>query len=176
MWIQLVPSWVPLQVQPRSHRSCRCNLRLRQIYLVMLRVSHGKFEKAEALKVITKFKLGKVWLMTGTEDVLTHRGCRDRGNRQGDLDWLSPLTCVPAMWCFGSSRGPSHEGEQGKWGEWGEQEKWVEPHWEQEGSTQHRSGIQHQGAFENNCTKGLVTKAQWCSCAMKAQSFRNSRH
>lgn len=59
--------------------------------MVMLRVSHGKFEKAEALKVITKFKLGKVWLMTGTEDVLTHRGCRDRGNRQGDLDWLSPL-------------------------------------------------------------------------------------
>ena len=126
-------------------------------------------KRQRLLKVVTKFKLGKVWLMTGTEDVFIHRGCRGRGNRQGDLDWLLPL-CVfqprDALGAFKDQvmRVGSGVSSESEWNGTGE------------GSTQRRSGIQHQGVFENNCAKGLVTKAQWCSSEMKAQSFRNSRH
>lgn len=57
------------------------------------RVSLGKFERQRLLKVVTKFKLGTVRLMTGYRGVLIHRGCRDRGNRQDDPGLALAITC-----------------------------------------------------------------------------------
>lgn len=116
-------------------------------------------KRQRLLKVVTKFKLGTVRLMTGTEDVLIHRGCRDRGNRRDDLDWLLPLRVFQPHNALGEAedqvmRVGSGVIRESEWNCTGEQE----------GSTRPRSGLRHQGAFENDCAKRLVTEAHWCSC------------
>ena len=104
--------------------------------------------------------------MTGTEDVLIHRGCWDRGNRQDDLDWLSRVRVFQPRDALGQAEDPgmraggvSRESEETALGS-------------QEASTQHRSGTQHRGGFEINCAKWLVTKAQWSFCENDSPELR----